>query len=355
MGKVFANGREIVSKGNHGKVVAAFPDVCNSPPSPPAGPVPVPYAASSAAGSLAKGSKRVRIEGKPVGIRDKSYFASSPLGNEAATKSFGANVVTHQVTGKTYFGSWSMDVEVEGHGVLRQGDVTTSNHGSYPGGTPPFPNLSEVQQLALSRVEAGECPCCGNAECAAAFQPGEEPLSMQEFYGMVPGRPDFKPTRLKEHEALKSLKLKDCTCDGKVSPSPPCDVFRAPDTKRKKKIEEEWDRYREWYKKDHHKVHGVELRDSNALLETLLARYSAAEQKAMRATTKLSKTARSANSLAKNFDAMQVAAHQLARINHLTPKEAGGCPTNHNNLQPQQTLCDICQFIDQHITDHWQG
>ncbi|NJK31979.1 MAG: DUF4150 domain-containing protein [Deltaproteobacteria bacterium] len=301
MGKVFANGREIVSKGNHGKVVAAFPDVCNSPPSPPAGPVPVPYAASSAAGSLAKGSKRVRIEGKPIGIRDKSYFASSPLGNEAATKSFGANVVTHQVTGKTYFGSWSMDVEVEGHGVLRQGDVTTSNHGSYPGGTPPFPNLSEVHQLALSRVDAGQCPCCGSEKCAAAFKPGEEPLSMQEAYGLVPGRPNFKPKRLEQYRFLRDYKKKTCSCDGKVFPSPPCDVFREPDTERKKKIEAQWDAYRPDYKIWYRNAYGQILRSAEEFSAILLGGFSAAERAAMLATCKLGRAARGANPLAQKL------------------------------------------------------
>ncbi|MFO7562064.1 MAG: PAAR-like domain-containing protein [Enhygromyxa sp.] len=155
MGKVYANGREVLSEGDHGKVTGAFPDVCNSPPSPPTGPLPVPYANSSRAGDLKRGSKRVFIEGKPIGVRDKSYLETSPQGNEGATKTFGANLVTHQITGKTYFSSWSLDVEVEGKGVLRHLDLTTANHGSYPGGTPPFPNLSEAHQTALSRVAAG--------------------------------------------------------------------------------------------------------------------------------------------------------------------------------------------------------
>ena len=89
MAKVYANGREVLSKGDHGKVTSAFPDVCNSPPGPPAGPVPVPYTLSSSARDLKKGSKRVQIGGKPVGLRDQSYLATSPLGNEPATKSFG--------------------------------------------------------------------------------------------------------------------------------------------------------------------------------------------------------------------------------------------------------------------------
>ena len=38
----YANGNEIACKKGAGKVTAAFPDVCMSPPSPPAGPDPDP-------------------------------------------------------------------------------------------------------------------------------------------------------------------------------------------------------------------------------------------------------------------------------------------------------------------------
>lgn len=48
-------------------------------------------------------------------------------------------------------------------------------------------------------------------------------------------------------------------------------------------------------------------------------------------------------------------ADKMARINHRVPKEAGGCPTGDGNLQPQQTLCEYCQQIDQIMTDTWQG
>jgi len=41
--KVFANGMEISGKASDNKSIAAMPEVCMSPPSPPAGPVPIPY------------------------------------------------------------------------------------------------------------------------------------------------------------------------------------------------------------------------------------------------------------------------------------------------------------------------
>lgn len=355
MGKVYANGLEILSKGDHGKIPAAFPDVCNSPPSPPAGPIPVPYPASSRAGDLKDGTKRVLIDGKPIGLRDKSHLATSPLGNEAATKSFGANLVSHQITGKTYFSSWSLDVEAEGKGVLRHLDLTTSNHGSYPGGTPPFPNLSAMQTLALSRVEAGQCPCCGEESCVAAFKPGEEPLSMKESLGVEPGAANFKPARLQEFELVQMVKAQDCTCSGEVFPKPPCDVFRGPDKDRHDAIEAKWNKERAAYKDWYQRTHGVQLHDSTHFFNLMKGALPATTQAAMMAAAKLGKAARRLDPNGQLMDKLSADAKKLERVNHLTPKEAGGCPTNPGNLQPQQTLCAACQGIDQFITDTWQG
>src|SRR3954469_8879400 len=91
-------------------------------------------------------------------------YKPSVLGNEAATRSFGASVVTHQITGKTYFQAWSMDVQFEGKNVCRHIDITTSNHGSTPSGTPPAPS-AETQTLADAQAANDpanpKCPCCG--------------------------------------------------------------------------------------------------------------------------------------------------------------------------------------------------
>jgi hypothetical protein len=160
--KVFANGMEIAHKAGDAKVVAAFPDVCLSPPSPPAGPVPVPYPDTSMAKDLQGGSKTVLIGGKPAALRDQSFYKTSPLGNEAATRSFGGSVITHQITGKTYFQAWSMDVKFEGKNVCRHLDITTSNHGSQPGGTPPMPSLESMSSGGGGDADdKPKCPCCG--------------------------------------------------------------------------------------------------------------------------------------------------------------------------------------------------
>lgn len=190
---VYANGNEIACKAGGGKVVAAFPDVCLSPPSPPAGPIPVPYPDTSFAKDTKNGSKTVKIKRKEVMLKDKSFYKSSPLGDEAATKSLGAGVVTHVITGKTYFTAWSMDVKFDGANVDRHIDLTTSNHASPAGNSMIMANLS---QMAQSRIKDDKCPCCGGTphsdaqkqDLAAMKADPNKPstsLSEDEYYGKL--------------------------------------------------------------------------------------------------------------------------------------------------------------------------
>ena len=143
---VFANGREISCKAGSGKSIAAFPDVCLSPPSPPAGPVPIPYPTTGMASDTDQGSKNVKIGGDPVMLKDQSNFKKC-TGDEAATKSLGMSVVTHNITGKVYFCAWSMDVKIEGQNAVRHLDLMTHNHMSQVGSTPPFP-FTERMKMA---------------------------------------------------------------------------------------------------------------------------------------------------------------------------------------------------------------
>ena len=122
---VYANGDEIACKAGSGKVIAGFPDVCLTPPPPPAGPIPVPYPNTAYARDTQNGSKTVMIEGQEVMLKDQSFYKTSPLGDEAATNGQGAGVMTHVITGKTYFIAWSMDVKFEGLNVDRHMDMTT--------------------------------------------------------------------------------------------------------------------------------------------------------------------------------------------------------------------------------------
>jgi hypothetical protein len=136
--EVYANMMEVSCKAAEGKAVACFPDVCFTPPQTPATPpgVPIPYPNTGMASDCTDGSSTVKISGKEVMLKNKSYFKRSS-GDEAgcAPKK---GVVTSKNMGKVYFTSWSMDVKVEGKNVVRHMDMTTHNHGSAPGNTIPW-------------------------------------------------------------------------------------------------------------------------------------------------------------------------------------------------------------------------
>ena len=125
--KVFANGREVSAKADDNKSIAGFPDVCLSPPSPPAGPLPIPYPNFSNASDTDSGTNDVKIGGKKIGQKKKSNYKSSK-GDEAATKTLGMGTVIHGIQGKTYHAAWSSDVKFEGENAIRQLDLTTHNH-----------------------------------------------------------------------------------------------------------------------------------------------------------------------------------------------------------------------------------
>lgn len=324
--EVYANGDEIAGKAGMGKVIAAFPDVCLSPPSPPAGPIPVPYPDTSFSSDLKEGSQTVKLNGKPAALAQQSYYKPSMLGDEAATRSFGANVITHQITGKTYFQAWSMDVKIEGKNACRHLDLTTSNHASYPGATPPYPNMEAMVAVAQQRIADKQCPCCGKTDCPAAFQEGDTAQSMEDFYGFNEQGPDGQPTeeaaaRMKTYRMMLAMKDKHCTCSGRVFPKAPCDVFRAPDPERTAAIE------RKWYEAATDYYTNFVAENPNAIADFVDANpHEPAPSNGPR----------------------------WGQTNHLTPKGAGGCPDNPDNLQPDDLLCGTCKMIDDQF-GLWQG
>ena len=134
---VYANGMEIASCASDGKSPAAFPDVCFSPPTPPATGVPVPYANTCYAKDITNGSTSVFIKGKSIGLADESYFKSS-VGDASATKGLKKGIVSANIDGRAFFVNWSPNVKVEGYGVPRHMDMVTHNH-SNPSNTALFP------------------------------------------------------------------------------------------------------------------------------------------------------------------------------------------------------------------------
>jgi hypothetical protein len=187
----FANGRSVACKAADGKSICAFPDVCLSPPSPPAGPLPVPYPNTGKASDTSGGSKTVTVGDKEVMLKDSSYFKKS-TGDEAATRALGMGVVSHQIQGKVYFASWSMDVMIEGKNAVRMLDLTTHNHASQPGNSPPWPYIDEMEKPAggvcHGDVDREEHDC---GDC--------KPYGERDPCGKPPPR---KPAELKALEAI---------------------------------------------------------------------------------------------------------------------------------------------------------
>ena len=142
--EVYANTREVSCKQAAGKSICAFPDVCMTPPQTPATPpgVPIPYPNTGMASDTSDGSTTVKISGQEVMLKDKSSFKKS-TGDEAGAAPM-KGVVTHKNTGKVFFTMWSMDVKIEGENVVRMMDLTTHNHASQPGNSPPWPYTDAV-------------------------------------------------------------------------------------------------------------------------------------------------------------------------------------------------------------------
>ena len=162
--QIFANGREVACKAGSGKTICAMPDVCFTPPENPATPpgVPVPYPNTGFASDTADGSTTVTISGAEVMLKNKSYFSKS-TGDEAGCAA--------KNMGKVYFNSWSMDVKFEGENADRHLDMTTNNHASQPGDTPPWPF---AESMAIDNAGNTKDPCAENkkAEKKACEQHG---------------------------------------------------------------------------------------------------------------------------------------------------------------------------------------
>jgi len=166
---VYANGREVASKAADGKATAAFPDPCWSPPAPGAGPVLIPYPNTVFARDITNGTATVKVCGTEVALEDHSYFATS-TGNEGATQAFNKGVKTSVIKGKAYFQSWSFDVAFEGKGVARHQDLTTHNHGSKPGDTPPTYYIDDPAVRAKCKDELSDI----NKKCKPQKPQSEE-------------------------------------------------------------------------------------------------------------------------------------------------------------------------------------
>jgi hypothetical protein len=82
--KIFVNRNQISGKQSGGKSVVGYPDVCKTPPSSPAGPVPVPYPNTSFSKDTQSGSKKIKVKGKEIKVKNKASIPRSE-GDEAPT------------------------------------------------------------------------------------------------------------------------------------------------------------------------------------------------------------------------------------------------------------------------------
>jgi hypothetical protein len=147
MSDTTANGKTILHKGDGLKHVAMAPDVCKTPS--PGGPVPVPYPNVAKSSDLAKGTKSVTIEGTPAGIASSHIRTSS--GDEAGTA--GGGVISGKTKGTLKWLRFSLDVKIEGKGVVRHLDEGLHNgnanntYGKLQGGTYPGESLKKKDIL----------------------------------------------------------------------------------------------------------------------------------------------------------------------------------------------------------------
>ncbi|MFY0570073.1 DUF4150 domain-containing protein [Archangium lansingense] len=130
---VNVNKRTVVHKSSDG-IATAFPDVCKTP-SPPAGPIPLPYPNVAKSSDTAQGSKTVTMDSNPVMLKGSNFSTST--GDEAGSI---GGVASNTTKGKAEFVNYSFDVKVEGKNVCRLGDMMVQNKQSSPN-TPPFPEV----------------------------------------------------------------------------------------------------------------------------------------------------------------------------------------------------------------------
>lgn len=121
---VSINGRSVVHAGDGQTNVCATPDVCKTPS--PGGPIPIPYINIAQDADLKQGSQSVFIGGEPIAL--KSSNLSTSTGDEPGTA--GGGIISAKTKGKMTWASYSINVKIEGKGVIRFADATLHNGNS---------------------------------------------------------------------------------------------------------------------------------------------------------------------------------------------------------------------------------
>lgn len=147
---VGVNKLSIVNEDSKG-VTIAFPDVCKTPAPPPPF-IPIPYPNIAKSSDTAKGTKKVKAEGKPICTKDSNF--STSVGDEAG--SAGGGIISAKQKGKAEFVNFSFDVQFEGKNVPRSFDLMLHNDKN----TPPFPVLQGPVIALGGDPGKGTCLVC---------------------------------------------------------------------------------------------------------------------------------------------------------------------------------------------------
>jgi hypothetical protein len=178
MSKVYANGRTVVHQGDGQVNTDALPDVCKTPS--PGGPVPIPYVNVARDGDLANGSTSVSIEGHPVALKDSNLSTSS--GDEPGTA--GGGLISSKTKGKMTWANASIDVKIEGQGVVRFLEPTQHNGNTFNSAF----TQSGTTGLAYGNdpLDQSKCPRCDKDKSTHALLETPESLSMaMALYGKL--------------------------------------------------------------------------------------------------------------------------------------------------------------------------
>jgi hypothetical protein len=117
-------------------------------------------------GDLAQGSKSVNIEGNPVALKDSNLSTSS--GDEPGTA--GGGLVSSKTKGKMTWGSASIDVKIEGKGVVRFMEPTQHNGNTF--------NTAFIQQGGTG-FAYGDDPVQGMILCPRCDKPKSEHVILE--------------------------------------------------------------------------------------------------------------------------------------------------------------------------------
>ena len=147
---VGVNFLSVVHASSNGTSIA-FPDVCKTP-GPPAPFIPIPYPNIAMSKDTASGSKKVKMDGNPICLKDSNFSMST--GDEGGTA--GGGMLSSKIKGKAEFVMFSFDVKVEGKNVVRAFDIMLHNDKN----TPPFPVL-QPPVVVIGMPPVPECMICG--------------------------------------------------------------------------------------------------------------------------------------------------------------------------------------------------